>query len=692
MNNSSKQFSHLPIYPKLRPRFQMSNIEDHVEKLRRQLEYHNYLYYVKAEPEISDAEYDRLYEELVQIENENPELVVSDSPTRKVGGQALEEFQSFPHSIPMLSLDNTYSADEIHAFHKRIIKRSGHPAVDYHVEPKIDGVGVSLRYENGTLVRALTRGNGYVGEDVTENIKTIKSIPFRLLGKKPPAVWEPRGEIFMTKSAFSQLNDERSKQGFPLFANARNTTAGSLKLLDSTEVAKRPLDAVFYTCGEVQGAEINTQEALLAMMNQFGLKVFGFSRVCRTIDDVLAAIQELEKVRQDIPYELDGAVIKVNRFDYQKDLGFTAKAPRWAIAYKYAAEKAVTKLEGVIFQVGRTGVITPVAVLEPVVLSGTTVNRATLHNFDEIGRKDIRVGDHVEVEKAGEIIPAVLRSLKEKRKGDEHPIAPLTHCPSCKTPLQKSSTEVALRCINLECPQQLKGRLRHFASRAAMDIETIGEALVDLLVVNNFVRNPAHLYTLSTDQIEQLKQCEGLGEKSVTKLLEKIEQSKKNPPWRLLFGLGVRHVGAKASRTLIEHFHDIDAIGNATIAELTEVAEIGPIMAESIYLYFNNSTNRQILESLRLSGLNFIAKASKKSMANSRLLGKICVLTGKLTHITRDTAKEILDNLGANVTSSVSAKTDYLIVGENPGSKLVKAKKFGVKILTEREFLEWTES
>ena len=669
----------------------MNDIKNEAEKLRRKLEYHNYLYYVKAQPEISDTEYDRLYAELVRIENKHPELMVPHSPTQKVGGQILTEFKNFPHSIPMLSLDNTYSADEVYSFHKRVLKLLGNNHVVYYVEPKIDGVGISLRYENGILVRALTRGNGYAGDDVTENIKTIKSVPSRLITKNPPSVWEARGEVFMAKEDFAKLNKERTKQGKPLFANPRNTAAGTLKLLDSGEVCKRPLDAVFYTCGEIQGIPIDSQERLLATMEELGLKVPEFLKICQTIERVLEVIDELEALRPNYTYELDGAVIKINQFDLQKRLGFTAKAPRWAIAYKYSAEKAVTKLKNVSFQVGRTGVITPVAELDPVILSRTKVSRATLHNFDEIARKNIYIGDYVEVEKAGEIIPVVLRSLKERRVGDEKPIQQLKTCPSCRTPLVKSEDEVALRCVNPECPQQIKGRLLHFASRGAMDIETLGDAIVDLLVENNFIRNPADLYTLSEQKIERLAQLEGLGQKSVQKLMNSIEASKGNPPWRLLFGLGIRHVGAKASQTLVNRFYNLAKIANATVEELTQVENIGPVMAESIYHYFNNTTNQETLESLQRSGLKFAVSPKPKTEIHQPWSGKTCVLTGKLTSLTRDNAKEILNNLGANVTSSISNNTDYLIVGENPGSKVEKAQKLNIKILTEKAFIKMTQ-
>lgn len=664
----------------------MSSVEARIEHFRKELEHHNYFYYVEAQPEISDTEYDRLYAELIKLEDENPHLVVPHSPTQKVGGQVLSEFTSYPHSCPMLSLDNTYSADELRSFHKRVVKILGAGEVVYFVEPKIDGVGISIRYENGILTRALTRGNGEIGDDVTENIRTVKSIPSRLLGESPPEIWEARGEVFITKKDFARLNEEKESKGEPLYANARNTTAGSLKLLDSKKVAKRPLDALFYTCGEIRVWEIRTQESLIQSLKKLGLKVPSFVRVCGGIEETLTAIRDLEDIRHDFPYELDGAVVKVNRVDFQNKLGFTAKSPRGAIAYKYEAEKAITRLRDVIFQVGRTGVITPIAELESVLLSGTTVSRATLHNFDEIARKDIRIGDQVEVEKAGEIIPAVLRSIIESRTGGERKIEQPDRCPSCGKILTAGEREVAVRCVNPECEQQVKGRILHFAGRGTMDIETLGEALVELLVDNGFARNPADLYELTEEQISRLKEFEGLGVKSVEKLLQKIEESKENPPWRLLFGLGIRHVGAKAARLLVDYFSDINRIAAADTDALTQVPEIGPIVAGSVRRYFCNDENRRVLARFEKCGLKFCGGDAE--VKSSPFAGTTCVLTGTLTRMKRDEAKEILLTMGANVTGSVSAKTDYVIVGENAGSKLQKAMELGIKILSETEFLE----
>ncbi len=664
----------------------IENPSERIESLRREIERHNYLYHVLAQPVISDAEFDRLYAELVRLENENPDLKVSHSPTQKVGGQVLSQFHSFPHALPMLSLDNTYSEAELRAFHQRIVKQLGHDQVDYLVEPKIDGVSISIRYENGIMIRALTRGNGERGDDVTENIRTVRSIPSRIITDCPPAIWEARGEVFMTRDDFARLNRERQEEGEPLYANARNTTAGSLKLLDTRETAKRPLDAIFYGCGEISQKEIQTQEELLRVLKTYGLKISPIQRHCHNLDAVIAAVNELDKARASLPYDLDGAVIKVNKFADREILGFTTKSPRWAIAYKFAAEKAVTRVKGISVQVGRTGVLTPVAELAPVFLSGTTVSRATLHNFTEVARKDIRIGDEVEIEKAGEIIPAVIRAVVERRTGAEIPIQPPSHCPSCNAPTFTSEEEIAIRCINDKCPQQLKEQLRHFASRAAMDIESLGEVMVELLVDEHLVKNYADIYEIRPDDIERLKQLPGLGEKSITKLIAGIAESKNQPPWRLLFGLGIRHIGAKSARSMLQSFHHLDAIATASVEELMRVPDIGPVMAESVYRYFQDETHLILLNRLRQSGLRFQDDTSE--MIPSPFNAKICVLTGTLTHLTRDQAKEILIKLGANVTSSVSAKTDFVIVGDDAGAKLAQARKLGVTCITESEFME----
>ncbi len=657
-----------------------------LDSLRKTIEHHNYLYYVKSKPEISDFEYDSLYKELEELEHQHPHLIVPHSPTQKVGGQVLSEFENFPHSVPMLSLDNTYNEQELTAFHNRVVKLLSHNEITYTVEPKIDGVGISIRYEEGILRRALTRGNGEVGDDVTVNVRTIKSIPSRLHPENPPPIWEARGEIFMSKKDFAKLNEDREANGEHRFANPRNCSAGSLKLLNSAEVAKRPLDAVFYTIGEISGTKILSQKHLLDRLKQYGLKPPAFYRECQSIDEVLAAINELESIRDQFPYELDGAVVKINDFSHQRELGFTAKSPRWAIAYKFEPEKAITTINAVTIQIGRTGTLTPVAELEPVSLSGSTVSRATLHNFEEVARKDIRIGDRVEIEKAGEIIPAVLRSIKDSRDGSEETINQPLNCPVCQEPVAAIDDEVAVRCTNFNCSQQVKERLIHFASRGAMDIETLGEALVELLVDHNFINNPDDIYNFSIEQIEHLKNYEGLGDKSVEKLLLKIEESKSNPPWRLLFGLGIRHVGAKSSKTLLKHFHNIPTLALASKEDLVEIRDIGPVVADSIYEYFRNEKNIAILERLKKSGLNF--SDDTKKIQNSLFTNKTCVITGTLETYKRDDLKNKLSDMGANVTGSVSVKTDYLIVGKNAGSKLQKAEKLRVKIIHESELVE----
>ncbi len=658
---------------------------DQIDRLRRQLEYHNHLYYVEASPEISDSEYDRLYAELIALEQQHPEFADPNSPTNKVGGAVSSAFATYPHGVRMLSLDNTYSAEDLRAYHQRIVKAMGTDAVEYLVEPKIDGVGISIRYESGLLVRALTRGDGETGEDVTENVRTIKSIPLRLQGDNLPEVWEVRGEIFMPVAMFQALNRQREALGETPFANPRNTTAGTLKMLDSNVVATRPLDAVFYSLGEYRGRDISSQVGLLEETRRLGLKVPPFAEVCIGVDQVLDAIETLNQRRQSFGYELDGAVVKVNSRELQESLGFTAKSPRWAIAYKYEAEKAITRLKAVTIQVGRTGVLTPVAELEPVHLSGTTVGRATLHNFDEIKRKDIRVGDVVEIEKAGEIIPAVLRALVSERSGAERVIELPERCPGCGAATVRSDDEVAVRCIDPECPPQVKGRLIHFAGRGAMDIETLGTAVVEVMVDEGIITTPADIYEISDEHVKHLTGIDGFGEKSVSKLLESIEKSKDNPPWRLVFGLGIRHIGAKASRLLIDAFGSIDALAAASEEELTAVPDIGGVMAESVRLFFSHEKNRRLLERLKRSGVCTVAQET--AVVESAFTGKTCVLTGTLETMTRGEAGEILSSLGANVSSSVSKKTDFVIAGPGAGSKLTKAEKLGVTVLSESEFL-----
>ncbi|NOY80369.1 MAG: NAD-dependent DNA ligase LigA [Kiritimatiellaeota bacterium] len=659
--------------------------------LRQRIRRHDYLYYVEAAPEISDSAYDRLFRELRDLEAAFPELVPEDSPTRRVAGQPLSGFVSRPHRVPMLSLDNTYSEAELREFDARVDRwlGAGIP-VEYVVEPKIDGVSLSLRYEDGRLVQALTRGNGREGDVVTANVRTIRSIPLRLRCAAPPAVFEARGEVFMSREEFARLNQAREEAGETPFANPRNATAGSLKLLDPREVAGRPLDAVFYGHGEIVGLTVERQTDLLQLFREYGLKSPEFTQTATGIEEVLAAVRRLAELRSGFAYEIDGAVVKINEFELRERLGATARAPRWAIAYKYAAEKARTRLRDITVQVGRTGALTPVAELEPVGLAGSTISRATLHNFDEIERKDIRLGDLVEIEKAGEVIPAVVSVVLEARTGHERPVQRPVSCPVCRGPVRRGRDEVVIRCVNPECPAQVRERLRHFAARGAMDIETLGEAVVNLLVDEGLVATPADLYELGPREFNRIANLPGLGFKSAQNLQAAIEKSKQNPPWRLLFGLGIRHVGAKAAQILMQHFGSIDVLMNASEEELTQVPEIGPIMAESIAAFFRNDANRRQIERLRRAGVRFETGPRTSSGAAgqaSLFMGKTVVLTGTLAGMTRDAAKQKLVELGANVTGSVSAKTDFLIAGDSPGSKLQKARALGVTILSEADFL-----
>ncbi|OVE81932.1 hypothetical protein BVY04_02085 [bacterium M21] len=656
-----------------------------VEQLRRELEHHNYLYYIEATPEISDHDYDRLFTELTGLEDKYPELRSPDSPTNKVGGLVISSFEQVNHAVPMLSLDNTYSPEELTAFHQRVAKLLGTSDIEYFVEPKIDGVSISVRYENGRLIHAVTRGNGTTGDDVSHNVRTIKSVPLRLHCEDAPEVWEARGEIFIGKDGFEKMNEIREAKGEDKFANARNACAGSLKQQDSSVAADRPLDVFFYANGETVGAEVKTHKGMIDEMHRFGLRTCEFGKICNGIDDVLKAIEELETLRPDLPYEIDGAVIKVNAMALRDELGFTARAPRWAIAYKYAAEKAVTKVNGITIQVGRTGVLTPVAELEPVFLSGSTVSRATLHNFDELERKDVREGDYVEIEKAGEIIPAVLRVILEKRSDDAPKYPRPTVCPECDGPVAQDPAEVAIRCHNPGCVAQLKTRMSHFAGRTAMDIDSLGESNIEQMINHGFLKCPADLYEMRPMDQVKLARIEGFGPGLLKNISNGIEKSKSNPPWRLIHGLGIRHIGQRSAQRLLEHFKSIDALRTATKDELIQVEDVGEKVADELISYFSVQTNLDLLERLKTAGVNFAEE--EKEITECPLTGKVCVVTGSLSQVTRAEAKELLLSVGAKPTGSVSKKTDYLIVGENAGSKLAKAQDLGVKVLTEDEFV-----
>ncbi len=641
-------------------------------------------YYEEAQPLVSDQDYDRLYRELIDLEAAHPELDTSDSPSQRVGGAPLPHFNSVQHAIPMQSLDNTYSASELEAFVDRVQKALEGERLSFVIEPKIDGVAVSVRYEKGKLVQGVTRGDGQTGDDITQNLRTIRNLPLEI--KNHAAVLEVRGEVYFPSAAFEKVNQEQEAAGKPLYANPRNTAAGTLKQLDSKLVARRRLAIVLYGPGELVGVECESQEEWLELLAKAGLPVPQKTYFAKDKTKLLTAIEEMDVERKKFAYATDGAVVKLNEWRLRKALGTTSKAPRWAIAYKYSAEKAVTTLEDVTFQVGRTGVITPVAELKPVLLAGSTVARATLHNFEEIKRKDIRIGDHVNVEKAGEVIPAVLGVVMEARTKAVREITPPKKCPACETELEFQG--IFLRCPNLSCPAQTQRRIQHFAQRGAMDVDGLGESLVEQLVEAKLAKDPADLYDLT---LEQLSGLERMAEKSAQNVVEGIAASKKADLWRLIFGLGILHVGAGSARALASHFGSLDKIAAATEEQLFDVRDVGEVVAQSVIHWFAQKENQKLVERLRQAGLNFTAQQTAVRAANANFTGKIFVITG--THeIPREEIKEWVIARGGKVSGSVSKKTDYLIAGENAGSKLEDARKFGVKELSWQQTQELAES
>jgi len=631
---------------------------------------------------ISDYEYDQLMEELKKLESEHPEYVTPDSPTQRVSGQPVEGFSSVKHKIPMLSLDNTYSSKELLDFDKRMKKFLGGEKPDYAVELKIDGVGVALIYENGRLVRGATRGDGTTGDDITSNIRTIKSIPLKLdiaNETKPLANCEVRGEVYMTRKGFEALNKEKAKKGEPLFANPRNAAAGSLRQLDPKVVSKRNLDVFLYTLSYTKEGGYKTHMECLEAMKKAGLKVNPNINKFSNIEDVIKYCDSWENKKETLDYETDGMVIKVESLEQQKRLGSTIKNPRWAVAYKFPPKQVTTKITDIVIQVGRTGALTPVAVLEPVELSGSTISRATLHNEDEIKRKDIRVGDTVFIEKAGEVIPEVIKPVKEKRTGKEKIFIMPKKCPVCNSDVVRPEDEAVSRCIGLSCPAQLKNSLHHFASRHAMNIDGLGPAIIDQLVDKKIVRDISDLYILKIDVLANL---ERMGEKSAQNLLDEINESKKNEFSRLLFGLGIRYVGRHIAKLLSENFSSIDEIMHAEKEKIEKIEGIGGIVAESIILFFRDEKNREIIEKLGKNGVSMESKVEKKGL----LSGKRFVFTGILEKYSRAEAEGIVESLGGSFTSSVSENVDFVVAGKDPGSKYEKAKKLGIAIISEEEF------
>lgn len=658
-------------------------------QLATEIRRHDHAYYVLATPLISDFEYDRLYRELVDLEVKFPELTTPDSPSQRVGGAALSEFAPVKHALPMMSLDNTYSPEEVREFVARVERLLPGETLEWIVEPKVDGVAISLRYEHGVFTTGATRGDGTTGDDITANLKTIRSIPLRLPAGAP-TVLEARGEVFMTKAGFKKLNAERVAAGEEAFANPRNSAAGSLKQLDAKLVAKRPLDIVLYGLGEVSGGNApQTQLEMFALLKELGFRTPDRMWRCATAEELLGAIAELDKIRHDFAYETDGAVIKLNSFAQRTRCGATAKAPRWAMAYKYAAEQAETKLKAITIQVGRTGALTPVAELEPVFVAGSTVSRATLHNEEELRRKDIRVGDTVVIEKAGEVIPAVVRVVLEKRTGHETQFQFPRTCPECGSEVSRASIsgeeQVVWRCLNPDCPAKIRGRLEHWCARGAMDIEGGGEVLVAQLVKSGLVRDVADLYRLKLDELAAL---ERMGEKSAKNFLDGVAASKERDLWRLLFGLGILHVGAGVAKALARAFPSLDEIAAAGAAQLNEVEDIGEVIAVSVERWFSDPDNRELISRLRKAGLNFQSSLYNPAAKAGPFAGKTFVLTGTLPTLTREAASAKIEALGGKVSSSVSKKTDYVLAGTEAGSKLEKAQKLGVKIIDEAEFLK----
>ncbi|MBE3585718.1 MAG: NAD-dependent DNA ligase LigA [Thermoanaerobacter sp.] len=656
-----------------------------VEELRREIEYHNYRYYVLDDPAISDERYDALMRELIKLESKYPSLVTPDSPSQRVGGEPREGFATVRHRIPMLSLANAFDQEELREFDRRVRSSLPGERVEYVVELKIDGLAVSLRYENGLLVAGATRGDGETGEDVTANLKTIRAVPLRLRQTVP--LLEVRGEVYMSKDAFRHLNEAREEAGEPLFANPRNAAAGSLRQLDPAVTASRQLSIFAYGLGEVEGVDVRTHAEVLSLLREMGFPVNPHYRLLPDIEAVIDYCSRWQEERFNLPYVIDGLVIKVNYLEQQARLGATMKSPRWAVAFKFPAEQARTRVQDIILRVGRTGVLTPTAILKPVRLAGTTVSRATLHNEDIIREKDIRIGDMVIVQKAGDIIPEVVAVIPEERTGDEKPFVMPHHCPECGAKVVRPPGEVATRCTNIACPARLREGLLHFVSRNAMDIAGLGPAVIGQLLAAGLVRDPADLYAL---RLEDLVPLERLGKKSAQNLLEAIEKSKSNPLYRLIFALGIRHVGERAARILARRFGSLDRLCRATREELLATPEIGPKIADSILTFFAQEQNRRVLEKLVAAGVNTREEVVDEP-GYKPLAGKVFVLTGTLEHFTRQEARELIERLGGRVSSSVSRKTDYVVVGEEPGSKYERALALGIPILREEDFRRMVE-
>jgi len=668
------------------------DISKQIERLREEIRQHDYLYYVLNQPRISDRQYDELFTKLKNLESANPQFVTADSPTQRVSGKPLEGFASVRHAVPMLSMDNTYNADELKAFDERVAKQLASRDYNYVIELKIDGLAISLRYEEGALVTAATRGNGQVGDDVTANVRTIKSVPLALRGSDIPAVLEVRGEVYMPTSSFAELNRLRAEAGEPAFANPRNAAAGSLKLLDARVTAARNLSFFAYATGQVSRRKASLEEEPLAAnhyeslgrFKELGLPVNPNIKNAKDIDEAIEICDGWSEKRSDLDYQIDGMVIKINRFEQRDVLGATGRAPRWCISYKFAAEQAETTVESIDVQVGKSGILTPVANLTPVLLAGTTVKRASLHNFDELKRLGVGQGDTVIIEKAGEIIPQVVE-VKSKATANVPVFEIPKTCPICGSTAVKDEDGVYIRCVNRDCPGQLKERLKYFAGRGQMDIENLGPALIDQLIENGLVKNFADLYKLSEAQLAGL---ERMAEKSAANVINAIKESKTRPLWRLIAALGLRHIGGQSAQILAEHFASLSELMTAGQEELAEIDQIGPTMAKSIYEYFRDPENRSVVDQLLFAG---VKPEQPKTRRSDKLAGKTFVVTGTLENLSRQQIEQAIRQAGGKSSSSVSKKTDFVLAGENPGSKLDKAGKLGIEVIDEKRFLKMME-
>ena len=661
------------------------DIAKKIQTLREKIRHHEYLYYVLDQPEISDAEFDRLMGQLKDLEAEYPALVTPDSPTQRVGGKPREGFVKVPHSSPMLSLDNTYNEEELRNWERRVHELSGRRDVDYVCELKLDGMSLALTYEDCRLARGVTRGDGSIGEDVTLNVRTVRSIPLSIPREKLkkaglPTDFEVRGELLMPTAAFKKLNEERERAGLATFANPRNFTAGTVRQLDSSVTAQRRLDFFPYILLQNGRTYFDHHSKTLGALDAAGFKVNPHHKLVHSMDEVWSFIREWEEKRESLPYEIDGIVVKVDRTALQDELGFTGKAPRWAIAYKYAARAGITKLEDIRVQVGRTGKLTPVAMLAPVAIGGTTVRNATLHNMDEIARLGVKIGDYVQVERGGDVIPKIAKVVEDK----DHPRGTREFempekCPVCGTKVVRTEGEVDYRCVNANCPAKLLGTILHFASRGVMNIDGMGESLVTQLIDRGLVKNVADIYALTKKDLLSL---ERFADKSAQNILDEIENSKKLPMERVIYGLGIRFVGERTAQFLAEHLGSMEAIEKASVEELQEVDEVGPRIAESIAEFFSVAANRKLVERLRAAGLTL---TGQKKQRGTTLAGKTFVLTGTLAHFTRDEAKKMIEDAGGKVTGAVSKKTDYVVAGADAGSKLDKAKELGVAVIDEKQ-------